>query len=332
MATGAHIGNKLDIENNSCDGLVEGIDFLRNIALGQPVDVGKRAVIIGGGNVAIDCARSCLRLGFSQVKLVYRRGKNQMPALREEIQAAEREGVEFVLLSNPTRIITRNNRVVAVECIHQRLGKRDSSGREKPIPIPGSEFIIDTDLIISATGEKPDLEFTKESRLELSANGLLTADPLTLATSIPGIFAGGDVVTGPADVIKALAAGRKAAVSIQRYIKGEPLEINREGEGPQPSLLTPKTDGIDKEYRPGLVDGETPKSGLAAGTEPGFSKEEAGQEAARCLDCGCEVCIQDLGCPAMSVTKNEVTIDNAQCPGCGLCTYVCPADAIVKSS
>jgi indolepyruvate ferredoxin oxidoreductase alpha subunit len=332
IATGAHIGNKLDIKNNSCEGLVEGIDFLRNMALSQLVDVGKRAVIIGGGNVAIDCARSCLRIGFNQVKLVYRRDKKQMPALHEEIQAAEREGVEFVLLSNPTRIISRNNIAVAVECIRQRLGKRDSSGREKSIPIPGSEFIIDTDLIISATGEKPDLEFVKGSHLEIYVNGLLAADPLTLATNIPGIFAGGDVVTGPADVIKALAAGRKAAVSIERYFKGEPLHINREGEGPGQSLLTPKTEGADKKYRPGVITDESTKSGLGTGTEPGFSQEEAGQEAARCLACGCEVCIRDLGCPAMSVTNNEVTIDESQCPGCGLCTYVCPAEAIIKSN
>jgi heterodisulfide reductase subunit A2 len=331
IAAGAHKGRGLGIPNSDAEGVVEGIEFLKEVNLGRKIDTRNKVTIVGGGNVAVDCARTCLRLGFKEVKIVYRRSGEEMPAIPQEVKEAVNEGVRFTFLATPTRVLTSGNKVSGVECVRMRLGKPDATGRKRPIPVKGSEFIIETDLIITAVGEKADLDFINGNNMPLAVNNdFLAADPVTLATNIAGVFAGGDVVSGPATVIEALAAGRKAAISIERYLQGQPLDINREGEGTQASPLVVNTDKAVRQKRlemPGLP--AASRNNMLE-VELGFSRDESQNEALRCLSCGCQICIKSLGCPAMLIENGEVTIDSSQCPGCGTCAQVCPKEAIVQ--
>jgi len=334
IATGAPLPRKPSVPGYDTGGVISGIELLRNINAGQPVEVRGRVKIIGGGNVAIDCARSCLRLGASDVEIIYRRSQEEMPALPEEVREAINEGVRIRFLTSPTRIISSGSRISAVECIKMSLGQPDLDGRRQPILIPGSEFSLDADLLVFATGEQPDLApFTKDGISLPVKDGLIQVDPLTLETGIQGIFAGGDVVTGPSSVIEALAAGRKAATSIHRYLQGEPLRSERESEGKWESRLVINTTGVQPESRHAtstLPVAERQSNQMEV--DLGYTREEAMNEAARCLNCGCQICIKKLGCPALVVDGETVTIDRAQCPGCGLCASICPAEAIVREN
>jgi glutamate synthase (NADPH/NADH) small chain len=184
----------------------------------------KRVAVIGGGNVAMDSARTALRQG-ADVTIVYRRAREQMPARIEEVHHAEEEGVKFKLLTAPTRVLgDQRHRVVAMECIQMELGEPDSSGRRRPVPMKGSEFIMELDTVIVAIGNKPNPLVPRTTpELNISKWGTVVADEKTMATSIPGVFAGGDIVSGAATVILAMGQGRIAANSIDAYLKGEPL-------------------------------------------------------------------------------------------------------------
>ncbi len=191
----------------------------------------QKVAVIGGGNVAMDSARTALRLG-GEVTVVYRRAREQMPGRDEEIHHAEQEGVNFKLLNNPTRIIgDENHRVVGMECLRMELGEPDDSGRRSPVPVEGSEFILDVDTVVVAIGNKPNpLVPQTTPELEVSKWGTLEVDANTMQTSIPGVFAGGDIVSGAATVILAMGQGRLAARSIDAYLKGEPLPTGEEEE------------------------------------------------------------------------------------------------------
>jgi indolepyruvate ferredoxin oxidoreductase alpha subunit len=328
LATGAHRGRDAGIAGADARGLFHGVDFLRALNTGEKVEIGRSAVIIGGGNVAIDCARSCLRLGLPGVTIVYRRSRGDMPAIKEEVAAAEEEGVKFYFNASPARVMSQGGQVTGLECLKMSPGEPDASGRRRPLPVAGSEFVLETGSVILATGEQPDLTFLDGGRNSPAAkNGLLLVDPASLLTSVRGIFAGGDVVTGPRSVIDALAAGRQAAASIDLFLRGEPLP--REVCGPGESKLEVSIRGIKAQPRLPM-----PKRALAnlpgesAEVERGYSREDAMKEAARCLSCGCKACIKALGCPAISLEGDEVVIDSSQCPGCGICAQVCPAEAI----
>jgi glutamate synthase (NADPH/NADH) small chain len=186
-----------------------------------PIWVGKRVVVVGGGNVAMDSARTALRLGAEKVTVVYRRSRAEMPARLEEVENAEEEGIEFMLLSNPVRILEDDKGwVKGMECIRMELGEADDSGRRRPIPVPGSEFILDVDTVISAVGTNPNpLLIRTVSGLALGRRGNVIANEATGKTNIPGIFAGGDIVTGSATVIAAMGAGKLAAHGIDEYIR-----------------------------------------------------------------------------------------------------------------
>jgi NADPH-dependent glutamate synthase beta subunit-like oxidoreductase len=197
------------------------------------------------------------------------------------------------------------------------------------VPVRGSEFVIDTGLIIAAVGEAPDLDFMTGDMKSAVAGGLIKADPVTLETGVRGVFAGGDAVTGAATVIQAMAAGRRAAISIDRYLKGEPLDTGREGEAVFESRLIVDTWGVAKEARsevPALPVAQ--RKGNYKEVELGLSQEEAIREARRCLSCDCRICINLLGCPALITDNGKVAVDATQCPGCGVCAQVCPHDAI----
>ncbi len=217
IATGAHIGRELGIETEN-GGVIDGVKFLHNVNMGKKVMAKDRVIIIGGGNVTIDCARTCLRLGFKNVTIVYRRSRTEMPARIEEVEAAEKEGAKITFLAVPVKVLTEGDKVTGVECVRMELGEPDASGRRRPIPIKGSEFTIKTDMIIPAIGEKPDLSLIA-GKINTTERDTVAIDLSSYQTSLPGVFAGGDCVTGPATLIEAIAAGNRAAKSIDQYLK-----------------------------------------------------------------------------------------------------------------
>ncbi len=329
IAAGAHKGKSLGIENEHAVGVIDGVEFLNKVNAGEKIKPEDKVVIVGAGNVAIDCARTCVRLGFKDVNIVYRRSRAEMTAIAEEVTEAEHEGVKLTLLTGPNKVVVKNSKVAGLECIKMKLGEPDASGRPRPVPIAGSEFVITTSLIIAAVGEEPDLSFMTGNIAKAVSGGYIKADPVTLETNIKGIFAGGDVVTGAATVVQAMAAGRKAAKSIDKYFKGEPLNVGREGEAIFESNLIVDTWGIGKEPRSVMpllsVDR---RKGNFKEVERGLSREAAIREAKRCLSCDCKICINLLGCPALITDKGKVAVDASGCPGCGVCAIVCPHDAI----
>ena len=224
VAVGAHQSQRLEIPGRKAEGVTHGVDFLRDLNLQRETKIGKRVAVIGGGNVAMDSARSAIRLGADEVSILYRRTRVEMPASEEEIEAAEKEGIKIQYLAAPAEVLTNNGKVKGIRCIRMELGEPDASGRRRPIPIKGSEFDIELDVVISAIGQKTGLSFLgKESGIEITKQGAIAIDPLTLATTRPGVFAGGDAVTGPYVAIGAMAAGKKAAVSIDKYLRGSSL-------------------------------------------------------------------------------------------------------------
>lgn len=220
MATGAHAGQKLGIPGEDLEGVAEGVSFLRDLALKKPIKAQGRVAVIGGGNVAIDAARSALRLGATSVSVLYRRDKDDMPAYHEEILEAEKEGVHIHTLVIPKSIIGENGRVTGIECVRASLGEFDSGGRRKPVVITGSEFVLPMDMVIAAVGQKPDLSYLNGDGVMMTKGGTIETDS-GLATARAGIFAAGDSVRGPASVVDAIADGRRSALTIDRYLGGE---------------------------------------------------------------------------------------------------------------
>jgi len=296
IAIGAHKGLKLKIPGeDEFKGIVDCITFLREVNLSKPKRPGNRVIVIGGGNSAIDSARSALRLGCEEVYIVYRRSRKEMPAAEEEIEAAEAEGVKIHYLAAPVRILGRRGRVVGVECTKMRLGEPDASGRRRPIPIEGSEFVIDCDFIIAAISQRPDLSFLKKGhRFKITRWDTFEVDEETLATNIPGIFAGGDAVTGPNTVIDAIAAGHTAARSIDRYLRKLPLkEEPRVPFSEQELALTELIPERKGRIRPRTIP-LTRRRRSFAEVELTLTESEAIEEAKRCLRCG--PCLDCISC------------------------------------
>lgn len=233
IATGAHQSMKLGVPGEEAEGVLSGIEFLRAVNLNQKVELGERVAVIGGGNTAIDAARVARRLytatdvarvarrlGAGSVILVYRRSREEMPAVWDEVRGAEKEGIEIMFLAAPTRVIAEEGRVSKLECCRMALGEPDVSGRRRPIPIEDSEFIVEVDTIIPALGQAPNLDFAKDLYLKVSDGGALAVGKAGVATSVEGIFAAGDVVTGPATVVEAMAAGKSVGQNMDRYLTG----------------------------------------------------------------------------------------------------------------
>ena len=219
IATGAQKSRKLRIEGEKLKGVIPALDLLKEVNMGKKVKLGDKVAVIGGGNVAIDAARAVLRLGAKEVTILYRRSREEMPANPWEVRHGEKEGVKIQFLVAPKKILGKDGRLVAIECIRMELGEPDESGRRRPIPIENSEFTIQLDTMILAIGESPDPSLLPKG-IEVTRQKTITVDPITLETSLPGIFAGGDVVSGPATVIEAIVAGRRVASSIDDYLTG----------------------------------------------------------------------------------------------------------------
>mgnify|MGYP000306511033 CR=1 FL=1 len=218
IGAGAHKSRKLKIEGENLEGVVHALEFLWNANLGKIKTIGENVVVIGGGNVAVDAARTALELEAKEVTILYRRSKEEMPANPWEVKEAEEAGVKIEFLVAPKKILGENGKVSAIECIHMELGEPDETGRRKPIPVEGSEFKREADKVILAIGETPDIGFLPKE-IELNENGTVWVNPVTMETSLKGVFAGGDVVSGPATVIEAIAAGKRAAESIKKHLE-----------------------------------------------------------------------------------------------------------------
>jgi len=216
LSVGAHRSLKLSIQGEGVQGVLPGVEFLRDVNLGKKVELGRKVVVIGGGNVAVDAARCALRLGAKRVEIYYRRSRKEMPAIPEEVEEAIREGVKIHLLSSPLKIVGKRGRAVGMDCVRTKLGEADKTGRRKPIPIEGSNFKVQADTIIAAIGQRVDQKILKV--LDTNPDGTVRVHPETGETSMKGLFAGGDVVTGPGWAIDAIAAGKKGAQSIHRYL------------------------------------------------------------------------------------------------------------------
>jgi len=222
IAVGAHESQKARMPGEESQGVVPGVDFLRDLNLGKEVKVEDRVAVIGGGNVAMDAARSSLRLGAREVSILYRRSREEMPASDEEIEAALEEGIKIEYLVAPVEVLTNNGKVAGLKCIRMKLGEADASGRRRPISIEGSEFEIKLDMILPAIGQKSDFSFLpQDDSIAVSKWGTIVADSQSCATSREGVYAGGDCVTGPGIAIDAIAAGKIAALSIDAYLKGK---------------------------------------------------------------------------------------------------------------
>jgi len=295
LGLGAHKGIELGIPGEELKGVCQGVDFLRELNLTGTTKVGKKVGIIGGGNVAIDVARSALRLGADEVTILYRRTRREMPAWEEEIIAAEDEGTKITYLAAPQKILEENNKVAGVRVIKMELGEPDSSGRRRPIPIPGSEYEICIDQLIPAIGQQPDLSALENlADLKISKWNTTEVHPLTLATDRLGVFAGGDVQTGPGVAISAIAAGMEAAESIVRYLTGRDMEEGRSLPIAEDPVYRPVEEGTPEELRykmPELALAQ--RLGNFNEVELGYCLEEGKKEAARCLNCGyCSECMQ----------------------------------------
>ena len=220
ISVGAHRTRKLGVEGEDLPEVFDALDFLRQTNSNEQIRIGQHVTIIGGGNVAIDSARTAQRLGAKEVTILYRRTKDEMPANPYEIKEAQDEGIKIQFLVAPKRILGQNSHVHGIECLKMKLGEPDQTGRRAPVPIEGSEFTIQTDSVILAIGEAPDLSpFSKE--IEIGEGNTVAVEPYSTETSQPGIFAAGDCVSGPATFIEAILAGKRAAESIDQYLQGE---------------------------------------------------------------------------------------------------------------
>ncbi|MHB1415167.1 MAG: FAD-dependent oxidoreductase [Chloroflexota bacterium] len=346
VAVGVWRGAHLGVEGEDGERVLDGLAFLRHVNSGQQVQMGRQVIVIGGGNTAIDAARTAVRLGAKEVTIVYRRTRAEMPASDEEIEGALSEGVKTEFLAMPTRI-TQDKGGLAITCQRMELGKKDASGRARVSPVPGSEFTLRCDSALVAVGQTPDIG--PAFGVGAAQNGLVLVDKDTLATSQRGVFAAGDIVSGPTSIIEAIAQGRKAATAIDRYLGGSGRIEEATANGAVAVRSEPAPKGTARPYAGRIDLGE--RLGTFATVEVGYAVSAARREAGRCLNCdsldyqvivdadACKECgycaeacklgvyawadhVNDRGYRPMLATKED------RCIGCGDCIFVCPDFAI----
>lgn len=289
LAIGAHSERRMDIPGENLKGVYWGVEFLRNANLGKQIELGNSIIVIGGGNSAMDCARVAKRMG-ADVRIVYRRERKDMPAIEEDIEAAEQEGIKIDCLSIPIEIMG-DGKVSKVKCARMELREFDRSGRKKPYKIEGSDYVIDTDAVIESIGQFPESDFLDDGKVKLAKNRTIVVNQRTLATNMEGVFAGGDAVSGPLTVIDAVAAGQRAVSSIKRYLRGEALSSIPEREDYERYQI-PFASDEDPQEKPRVKIKESDVGIRTANfqeTTSNYSKEEAMEEAERCLRCDAEL-------------------------------------------
>jgi NADPH-dependent glutamate synthase beta subunit-like oxidoreductase len=334
IGIGAQECKSLEVEGENLEGVYPGIDLLNRINRGDTMTFDKRVAVIGGGNVAFDAVRTAKRLGGIDAFIIYRRTLEEMPANADEISEAQAEGIPIQTLTQPIRFIGRKGRVNKIECVKMKLGEPDESGRKAPEPIPGSEFQIDVDAVITALGQETDWAcLTPECACQLTDWGTMRVDPVTFQSDDADIFAGGDAVSGPRTVIEAIAAGKEAAVSIDRFLRGLDL---REGRGRKLEVAAEfqrqKYHPAKRARMPVLEAAERVKS--FDEVQLGLSQQLAVEEAKRCLGCGC-ACIQ--ACPYGVIQFDPRAGVSHKCDLCServyigerpVCSEVCMTEAI----
>jgi heterodisulfide reductase subunit A-like polyferredoxin len=294
IAVGAHKNQKLGILGEGLSGVINSIALLQALNLKQLIIVGKKVVVVGGGYTGIDSARTAIRLHCDRVLVMDRCAKEDLPANPEELVEAEEEGVQFEYLVTPVKIIGQDNKVVGVQCRRMKLGERDKSGRRPVTPIDGSDFFIEADTVIVAAGQRPDLSFLEGDTTLTDGKKHINVEPVTMATKVPGIFAAGDAAADPSPIINAIAAGRRAAVSIDRFLRGESLSEGRCLTRVKPvevNLAEVTVPLIERQPMPCLPYED--RIGNFEEVDLGFTAEMAAREAQRCLNCAvCSNCRQ----------------------------------------
>ncbi len=328
VAIGAQRSRRVGVPGEDLDGVRSGVEFLRQVNAGSAASLGGPAVVVGGGNTALDAARAAVRLGAAAT-IVYRRAREDMPAHPDEIAQAEAEGIAFIFHAAPVRFVERGGRLAAVECQRMRPGEPDASGRRRPEPIPGSTFELAADHAFTAIGE--EVETSLVADLVEAAGGRLLADRWG-RTSRAAVFAGGDAATGAGTVVEAIGSGRRAAEAIDAWLAGRALgdaaDAVRVGPGDLNFFYVPRAPRV----RPPLV---PPAQAVRDFTEVvgGLAWAQAVAEARRCVTCGactsCDNC--RVFCPDAAVARDgagRYTIDLAHCKGCGICAAECPRGAL----
>ncbi|MCC6159381.1 MAG: indolepyruvate ferredoxin oxidoreductase subunit alpha [Deltaproteobacteria bacterium] len=331
LGVGARFGARLGIDGEDLAGVEDGLAFLRRARLGENLAVGRRVAVIGGGNSAIDAARTAVRLGAQSVSVIYRRGRDELPADTHEVAEAVEEGVEFRFQLAPMSA-RGTGRVERLTCAKTKLGEPDSSGRRRAVVMHGQNVDVETDHVIVAVGQRLDGQVS--DLVGVDRRGWIAVESENGATSVTGVFAGGDAVSGPRNVVEAIAAGKRAAWGIDRYLTNGARPVLPEPVRPLPSAEAPR-------YRPrGLRPeraAEVRRAPLRGETafderEQTYTVTEARVEARRCLACGlcasCRNCLDNFGCPAFYEKDGRAAIDPALCDGCGVCVQVCPNGAI----
>lgn len=349
FAIGAHASYKLGIPGeNDYPQVHEAIDFLLKVAIGERRPPGKHVLVVGGGNVAIDTARTCLRLGCRQVTLVYRRTHKEMPADKEEVEQAEEEGVNFAFLTIPLNIVGENGRMTAMRCIHAELVAKPGSDRKSPRPIEGSEFDMPADAVISAIGQRVELHCLSGIKdLYWTRRDTIRVNTATMETNIPGIFAAGDAVTGPATVVEAIGGGKRAAQAIDRYLSGipqpkmPPVPVRRQRVAY--TEVPASTKMVLKRPEMPLLNIDRRRTTFQQ-VELGYSENMVREESRRCLRCDicrrCGLCVQicreKMGIDALQMGylsfdhpgPSDFRLTQERCISCGACAANCPTGAM----
>jgi len=360
IGVGLQKSRKLNIPGEDAEGVIHGLEFLEKVNLGEGVPVGPRTAVIGGGNTAIDAARTALRLGAenlasaenltrndakSEVTILYRRSRAEMPAIAEEIEEALEEGVKIRYLTAPVELLTENDQVAGLKCVKMELGAPDESGRRRPLPIAGSEFTIEVDTVIPAVAQEADTAFLETESWKLEDEQGRIAINEAGATTRPGIFAGGDIATPFGTVAHAVGSGKRAALAIDKHLRGEelagfpPLDEAVHAVPKDVDPVVVRFEDLNLAYFEELErpeQSQMPVEERVRGFKEvnlGFGEEEAQAEAERCFSCGtcnlCDTCL--IFCPDVAIARLDhrgYEINYDYCKGCGVCAEECPRYAI----